>query len=781
MKVSCYSLVYILVLLCLSVQQYSAKPVACQEQQKMCECEQGERECNFTLIIEELQTFTSYEIDNNGIELTRGTPGNVYYLNESGYHPAPYNEGTAETDTKRCIIEIENEHLVNDEDFSSRNCSIPMTVDGETYRLFIAVNGSIPGPTLIVDEGAIVKVRVKNELTSEGVTIHWHGMHQRDTPWMDGVGFISQAPINPGAYFDYVFKATPPGTHWYHSHLGAQRTDGLFGALIVRETSSDYKSDIINAIETESSQSVPYSDITDLPGNHTLTLLDWQREASLDIFVRIHSALGFFPRKKIGAVPLAGDGVYEATRSPDGTEVGPIPYWSGLINGRGRRTASTYSPLSVFPVTTDEAYRFRIVGAQSVYAYSFSIDEHNLTVIATDGHFIQPVTVDYIIVHSGERYDFILNTFNKTEKNYWIRAETLEVNQTEEHSARAILKYGDGVDATIDWTDRYDTVLTMSRTCTSDDTCRVLNCPFERYPPSENKMCIHLTSLAPLPRSSGSTRYTFNHCDNPDNCTKFFNFGFEGISVTSAINGKNFKLPATPYQTNCGSYNEEENKCTQCTETSNNPRDCRCVHVQRIMENERFDPEKAKSAIMVFSAVGDERFREFSHPVHLHGHSFHVLHIGYRPYDNDTNRLMTVSPDVSCRDGNKCLNPGWANGEPSAVTEATMNLDARILKDTVNVPAGGYVAVSFTADNPGYWFLHCHIEVHQLEGMGVLIEEYPHTQHRVPPVGIDRVGNFRLEISDFETLSKRTCSNAGGLRGFKLVTIILGVLLHIFM
>ena len=93
--------------------------------------------------------------------------------------------------------------------------------------------------------------------------------------------------------------------------------------------------------------------------------------------------------------------------------------------------------------------------------------------IATDGHFIRPVTVDYIIVHSGERYDFILDTFNKVEnlKNYWIRAETLEVNQTEEHSARAILKYGDGVDATIDWTDRYNTVLTMSRTCTSDYTC----------------------------------------------------------------------------------------------------------------------------------------------------------------------------------------------------------------------------------------------------------------------------------------------------------------------
>ena len=31
----------------------------------------------------------------------------------------------------------------------------------------------------------------------------------------------------------FRFLADPPGTHWYHSHLGTERTDGLSGALIV--------------------------------------------------------------------------------------------------------------------------------------------------------------------------------------------------------------------------------------------------------------------------------------------------------------------------------------------------------------------------------------------------------------------------------------------------------------------------------------------------------------------------------------------------------------------
>ena len=61
----------------------------------------------------------------------------------------------------------------------------------------------------------------------------------------------------------------------------------------------------------------------------------------------------------------------------------------------------------------------------------------------------------------------------------------------------------------------------------------------------------------------------------------------------------------------------------------------------------------------------------------------------------------------------------------SGLSMIYMNVDisSAPLKDTVMVPYGGYVVVYFKADNPGYWFLHCHIEVHQLEGMGVVIRE----------------------------------------------------------
>ena len=44
-------------------------------------------------------------------------------------------------------------------------------------------------------------------------------------------------------------------------------------------------------------------------------------------------------------------------------------------------------------------------------------------------------------------------------------------------------------------------------------------------------------------------------------------------------------------------------------------------------------------------------------------------------------------------------------------------------KDTVIVPFGGCTVIRFVVDNLGWWFLHCHIEIHQLEGMAIVIKE----------------------------------------------------------
>ena len=61
-------------------------------------------------------------------------------------------------------------------------------------------------------------------MTSAALTIRWHGVLQQKSPWMDGVPFVSQCPIHPGALFRYDFTVDELGTYLYHAHTGIQKT-----------------------------------------------------------------------------------------------------------------------------------------------------------------------------------------------------------------------------------------------------------------------------------------------------------------------------------------------------------------------------------------------------------------------------------------------------------------------------------------------------------------------------------------------------------------------------
>ena len=95
------------------------------------------------------------------------------------------------------------------------------------------------------------------------------------------------------------------------------------------------------------------------------------------------------------------------------------------------------------------------------------------------------------------------------------------------------------------------------------------------------------------------------------------------------------------------------------------------------------NPKSAKPAIVVKSgqraAVKFVNETGMAHPMHLHGHSFQVIEI---------------------------------NGTPLKGA----------LRDTVLVPARSSVTVAFDANNPGSWYLHCHILWHLAAGMAVLVQ-----------------------------------------------------------
>lgn len=91
-------------------------------------------------------------------------------------------------------------------------------------------NGSMPGPTIEVNEGDRVRVIFHNKLP-EPTTVHWHGL-EVPVP-MDGVPFISQPPVKPGEMFTYEFTLHQNGTFFYHSHMAMQEMMGMIGLFII--------------------------------------------------------------------------------------------------------------------------------------------------------------------------------------------------------------------------------------------------------------------------------------------------------------------------------------------------------------------------------------------------------------------------------------------------------------------------------------------------------------------------------------------------------------------
>jgi hypothetical protein len=92
------------------------------------------------------------------------------------------------------------------------------------------INGSIPGPTIQVNEGDRVRLIVENRLP-EPYSMHWHGLEIPVT--MDGMPGLSQELIPPGGRFAYEFTLNQNGTFFYHSHMAMQEMMGLIGLFII--------------------------------------------------------------------------------------------------------------------------------------------------------------------------------------------------------------------------------------------------------------------------------------------------------------------------------------------------------------------------------------------------------------------------------------------------------------------------------------------------------------------------------------------------------------------
>lgn len=299
--------------------------------------------------------------------------------------------------------------------------------DGRS-REILGYNSQYPGPLVKAREGETLRIKVVNELDVP-TSIHWHGMHQPGTWTMDGVDPISRSPIPPGSDFIYEFKATPAGTHWYHSHSGVQYGDGLLGPLVVEEKTPPARYD----------------------REEILLLCDWFLQPGETLLRDLVAGKGMKMDKDKMKEMVEDKEMPKKMDMKAMKDVGDIPFQSGLINGKGRHKSAAKAPLTKIEVKKGETLRLRLINTASTYAFRFQIDGHPLTVIATDGAPVKPLIVDNLVLGPGERYDVLLKA--EGSGSAWIRSATLDGNES-----KAVLSYTDANDlppeAAVKWSGR---------------------------------------------------------------------------------------------------------------------------------------------------------------------------------------------------------------------------------------------------------------------------------------------------------------------------------------
>ena len=127
--------------------------------------------------------------------------------------------------------------LADGDEFELEIIPVKQRIGDATVRM-LAYNGSVPGPTLQIPQGATATVHVTNHGDLKA-TVHWHGLRLENR--YDGT-HDTQAPIPVGETFTYQVHVPDPGTHWYHPHIREDYGQelGLYGNILVNPSQPGY-------------------------------------------------------------------------------------------------------------------------------------------------------------------------------------------------------------------------------------------------------------------------------------------------------------------------------------------------------------------------------------------------------------------------------------------------------------------------------------------------------------------------------------------------------------
>ncbi len=283
----------------------------------------------------------------------------------------------------------------------------PVNFTGKA-RIATTVNGTVPSPILRWKEGQKIVLNVKNTMRHSS-SIHWHGIIL--PTHMDGVPGISFKGIDPGSSYRYEFKLNQNGTYWYHSHSGFQEQTGMYGAIII-----------------DPIKPPPYR----YDREYVVQLSEWSDENPHRIYRKLKKMSDYynFRERTVGNL------------SSDIKRYGVKKTWANRKMWNKMRmsqsdlsdvTGHTYTFLTNGQ-TPDQGWTgtfrrgekilLRFINSSAMTFFDVRIPGLKMTVVAADGQYIKPISVDEFRIAVAETYDVIVEPSD--DRAYTIFSQALD-------------------------------------------------------------------------------------------------------------------------------------------------------------------------------------------------------------------------------------------------------------------------------------------------------------------------------------------------------------------
>ncbi|MCL7039204.1 hypothetical protein MKW94_000284 [Papaver nudicaule] len=376
--------------------------------------------------------------------------------------------------------------------------------------------------------------------------------------------------------------------------------------------------------------------------------------------------------------------INQAMMTGGGPNVSDAYTFNGLPGPLYNCSAQDTFRLKVKPGKT---YLLRLINAALNDELFFSIANHTLTIVDVDAVYVKPFTTETLLLTPGQTSNVLLKTkphfpsatFLMLARPYATSGPGTFDNTT----AAAILEYEHPTSKKNKTTSNTKAFPVFRPTLPEiNDTSfatkfsnKLRSLASTRFPATVpkkiNKRFFFTVGLGTNPCPKNQT------CQGPTNTTKF----------AASVNNVSFTMPTTAL---LQSHFFNQSKGVYTTDFPTNP--LFPFNYTGTAPNNTLVSHGTKVVVLPYNTQVELVMQDTSilgaesHPLHLHGFNFYVVGSGFGNYDskNDPAKFNLVDP---------------------------------VERNTVGVPAGGWVAIRFLADNPGVWFMHCHLEVHTSWGL----------------------------------------------------------------